>query len=264
LLNETQDIDPVQLWVLLPQSIYPISSRSSILSHYGGMVYGALPLGERLGKIQYRAYAGERIIGATDGYTQRFRDEGITVPNGIAGPTFGATLKWETPVRGLMLGATEDFERASAAVVANSLPGTLTTARWSQPYFFARYERGRVMAAGEYNRAALKGILQLTGPPPIAVPIDQRSFYVMASYRLSDKLTGGIYYSSAINLQVPVSNARFQKDWNMALRYDVTPYLYLKAEQHVIDGTLNGYSPSDNSSLQPNSRMTLLKLGVSF
>jgi hypothetical protein len=41
LLNETQDIDPVQLWVLLPQSIYPISSRSSILSHYGGMVYGA-------------------------------------------------------------------------------------------------------------------------------------------------------------------------------------------------------------------------------
>lgn len=32
LLNDTQDVDSVHLWVLLPQSVYPLSSRDSILT----------------------------------------------------------------------------------------------------------------------------------------------------------------------------------------------------------------------------------------
>jgi hypothetical protein len=38
LFNDIQDIDPSYIWSLLPQSIYPISSRNSILAHYGGVV----------------------------------------------------------------------------------------------------------------------------------------------------------------------------------------------------------------------------------
>ena len=40
LFNDIQDIDPSYIWSLLPQSIYPISSRNSILAHYGGVAYG--------------------------------------------------------------------------------------------------------------------------------------------------------------------------------------------------------------------------------
>jgi hypothetical protein len=86
----------------------------------------------------------------------------------------------------------------------------------------------------------------------------------MASYRLSDRLTSGLYYGSMINLQLPVSSGRYQKDWALCARYDFNPFLYAKIEQHIIDGTGSGFSTSDNSALQPNTRMTMLKLGVSF
>jgi hypothetical protein len=49
LLNETQDIDPSYMWSLLPQGNYPISSRNSALADYGGVVYGTLALGPKLG-----------------------------------------------------------------------------------------------------------------------------------------------------------------------------------------------------------------------
>ncbi len=86
----------------------------------------------------------------------------------------------------------------------------------------------------------------------------------MATYKVTAKLTGGMYYSSSFDEQLPQGSARYQKDWTMAARYDCTPYLYLKAEQHVMDGTELGFSITDNVSLQPNTLMTLLKLGVSF
>jgi hypothetical protein len=42
LFNDIQDIDPSYMWSLLPQSIYPISSRNSVLAEYGGLAYGTL------------------------------------------------------------------------------------------------------------------------------------------------------------------------------------------------------------------------------
>ena len=71
LLNETQDIDPAHLWLLLPQSVYPIASRNFSLSHFGGVAYGAIPLGESRGKLEYRAFAGQRVLAADDGYFRR-------------------------------------------------------------------------------------------------------------------------------------------------------------------------------------------------
>jgi len=49
------------------------------------------------------------------------------------------------------------------------------------------------MLAGEYNRTALRPVIQFTGIPAIDVPNDVRSFYVMGSYKLAEKLTAGIY-----------------------------------------------------------------------
>lgn len=54
LFNEIQDIDPSYLWALLPQSIYPITSRNSLLAHYGGVGYGTIKLGQSLGRLEYR------------------------------------------------------------------------------------------------------------------------------------------------------------------------------------------------------------------
>jgi hypothetical protein len=264
LLNETQDIDPAYLWVLLPQSVYPLASRNSVLDHYGAVVYGSIPLGERFGKLEYHAYGGTRVLGGDDGFFQPYRDAGLTLPNGITGPLYGATVAWHAPGLGLMLGITDDIEHPSGEIVNGSLQGTLQNSRLDIPYFFGRYEGSRLMFAGEYNRIAVNSTIQFPGLPAFVTPTDQRAFYVMSSYKIASKLTGGLYYSSSLNRQAAFTSNRYQKDWSLTARYDFNPFLYAKVEQHFMEGTEIGFSSSDNSALKPSTRMTLLKLGVSF
>jgi len=265
LLNESQDIDPAQTWVLMPSSVYSIASRNSTLSHYGGVVYGTIPLGSSFGKAEYRAYGGQRVLGGDDGIFQPLRDKGITLPNGATGPMYGGTLRWKPPLRGLLLQASLDSEHTSGETLLALFTGTLNTTHFYQPYFSGQYENNKLMVAGEYTRQALDKTTIFVGGPTIFVPKDQRAWYVMTTYKLAAKLTGGIYYSSSLDRKLPVSSARFQKDWALTARYDVDPYLYFKVEEHFVDGTELGYSTSDNTGgIQPNMRMTMLKLGVSF
>jgi hypothetical protein len=263
LFNEVQDIDPAYLWALLPQSIYGIADRDSLLSHYGGEVYGSVALGER-SKLEYRGYGGERIITGTSAVFQPLRDQGLNVPNGIRGPVYGGTLRWHMPLPGVMIGATVDEEHNAGEITAGPLSGTLQGQPGTVLTFFGKYENDKLMLAGEYGRVPINSAVQFPGLPLIANLIDYRDFYAMGSYKLSGKLSAGTYYSSFMNRAAPVSNARFQKDWTISTRYDFNPYLYAKAEQHFIDGTAIGFNASDNPNLQPTTRMTILKLGVSF
>jgi hypothetical protein len=265
MLNETQDIDPAYLWILLPQSIYPIASRNTTLAHYGGVVYGTLSPGDSLGKLEYRAYGGQRVVDGDDGFLQPLRDQGVTLPNGLTGSVFGGTLRWDTPVQGLMLGATESSQIASGAILYGPYSGTLSSPRFYVPYYFGRFERNKLMVAGEYSRWATSSTIQIPGLPGNHSNEDLRSFYGMASFKLAEKLTAGLYYSSSLNRKAAFTSSRFQKDWAVSGRYDFNPFLYAKFEQHFVDGTEIGYSTSNNTGgYKPNSRMTLLKLGVSF
>ena len=265
LLNETQDIDPAQLWILLPQSIYSVAGRDSNLAHLGGVVYGTLALGKSLGKVEYRAFGGERVIDTDDGALVQFTDQGFQMPNGLSGRVFGGRLDWKTPLSGLMIGASEESDNPSGNVTRGTFQGTIAGNPISTPHVFAQYERGKLMVAGEYRRGTPNDVIRLTGLPPVYVTIDQRSFYAMASYKISEKLSGGLYYSSSLDRKAAYTSARYQKDWALTGRYDFNPFLYAKFEEHFVDGTETGYSITDNSGgLKPNSRMTLLKIGVSF
>ena len=61
LYNDSQDVDPLFLWVLLPQSTYPVDNRDFDLSLLGGEVYGEQSLGQRGGQVQYRGYCGGKV-----------------------------------------------------------------------------------------------------------------------------------------------------------------------------------------------------------
>lgn len=263
LLNETQDIDPAHLWVLLPQSVYPLASRDALLDHYGGVVYGSLPLGERFGTLEYRGFAGQRVIDSNDGYFDVVRSEGIVLPNGLTGPTFGGTLRWNAPLEGLMFGASESAGNLSGEINEGSLQGNLRGTQFRHLFYFGKLERNKWMIAGEYSRELLNATVQ-NPVRPSNEATDRRAFYGMASYRLASKLTGGLYYSSYIDRKAAYTAFRYQKDWAVAARYDFTPYLYAKAEQHFIDGLGVGFIPSSNPDQRPSLRMTMLKLGVTF
>ena len=280
LFNEVQDIDPTQVWSLLPQSVYPIASRNSLLSHYGGVAYGDFELGKRLGTVEYRAFGGDRVISSGDGYLQPFRDVGITVPNGMTGPLFGGALHWDTPVQGLTIGASGDVQRFSANIsvpvpvapnVAVTVSGAAHLVPMTIPSYFGKLDKGRVFLGGEYSRIPFVGWIDLRALsgglplPSIDVSCDFRNWYFMGTYRFSDRFTAGAYYSSAQNAHKPLGPGRYQKDWTVSGRYNFNPFVYAKAEQHFMQGTETGFSAMTNTGgLQPNTRMSILKIGVSF
>jgi hypothetical protein len=105
LFNEIQDIDPSYMWSLLPQGIYPITSHNGILTHYGGVAYGTLKLGQNLGKLEYRGWGGERVLASNDGYFVSSHSAGTTFPSGMSWAIYGGALRWRTPLAGLMVGA---------------------------------------------------------------------------------------------------------------------------------------------------------------
>ena len=268
LFNETQDIDPSYIWSLLPQGVYPITSRNSILAHYGGVVYGSLKLGPSLGKLEYRGWGGERVIGTDDGYFVNQREAGLNLPNGLAGVTLGGAVHWKTPISGLMIGASDGKdERWTSTLTAGggALTGTETINPLNQQTVFGRYEKSKLMIAGEWNRLPVKGALAFAGLPSTPVVIDQRAWYGMATYKLTDKLTAGVYDSQEVDHQAALGAARHSLDWTVSGRYDFNQFLYAKAEQHFIDGTSIGYDTDLNpNGLQPNTRLTILKMGLSF
>jgi hypothetical protein len=288
LFNEIQDIDPGYLWSLLPQGIYPITSRNSILAHYGGVAYGTLKLGPNLGKLEYCGWGGERAIGSGDGYLLSQREEGITLPNGLNGILYGGALHWRTPLAGLTIGASDMKDNAwnSAMAYANPIAvpgvgtiagpfsGTETVQPFNVPDYFARYERDKVMVAGEWARLPYSAALDIVVPALVAYGIpyvqtkfrmDQKSWFGMASYKVTDRFTAGVYQSQSFNVQAPLGPARYSKDWALSARYDFNQFLYAKAEQHFIDGAEIGYDAALNpNGLQPNTKLTILKIGVSF
>jgi hypothetical protein len=271
LLNETQDIDPSYLWSLLPQSVYPITSRNSQLAHYGGVVYGTCALGKQLGKLDYRGFGGERVLGADDGYYMMVRESGTNHVDGLHRAIFGTALHWRTPLTGLMLGSSYIRNEQSVSPLSGIYTGSETLHAYNQPSFFARYETDKIMIAGEYVRIAQTGssLITLSGASaPITAPIffDNRPWYVMASYKVTGKLTAGAYHSQIVDHKdISGTTARFEKDWVVSGRYDFGQFLYAKAEQHFVDGTKVDFDNNLNlGGLKRTTKLTILKVGVSF
>jgi len=276
LFNEIQDIDPSYMWSLLPQSIYPIASRNSNLAHLGGVVYGTISL-QQAGKLEYRGWGGEREIGGDDGYWTSFAEEGINLYHGISGPLYGVALHWKAPISGVTLGGSFAHDNPWSGPFNDTFivpagpskgltittPGNLLLAKINEPDFFGRFEKNKVMVAAEYQHVA--GYLTLQGLSPVPQAFNQRSWYAMASYKVSDKLTAGLYQSQEFSRSTAPGPARFSKDWALSARYDFNQFLYAKAEQHFIDGTAVGYDVALNpNGLKPDTRLSILKIGVNF
>jgi hypothetical protein len=261
LFNDSQDVDAIFLWILLPQSIYPADNKSFFLSHDGGEVYGELPLGTGAGKLQYRAYAGEATLDLNGGYLKQIADGGLVFTTPPSGTTYGGDLRWGAPFRGLTLGSSAHVQAVNGIAAAGGIhiPSFLTTDEYAQ------FERGKFYFAGEYRREPASPVLTL-GPEVIPVPFDTRAWFAMASYRLSERLQLGTYYSHYVNKEGDTTlSANYSKDWAVSGRYDFNSYFYGKIEGHFLHGTGLGYYASTNSNgLKPNSNMLAAKIGFTF
>jgi len=273
LFTDSQDVDTVHLFVLLPESIYPTDNKSFLLAHYGGDFYGAMSLGKHRGTLSYRGYAGYRALDLNGGYAKQIGAAlGSALTTG-GGNVFGGDVRWQTPLKGLLVGVSSSTGNLDGTAPAGSFHIPYSTF----PVYYAKFERGKFMAAGEYRRQDLLLDLHFNNVDPfpypapvvpytVPTPTDSRSWYVMSSYQLTEKLQVGGYYShymSAIgDHSLP---ANFSKDWVVSGKYDFNPYFYAKLEGHFINGTALGYYVDTNpGGLEPKTKMLAAKVGFSF
>ena len=261
LFNDSQDIDAVFLWILLPQGSYSIDHKSFYLAHVGGDIYGGFSLGKRAGTLHYIAYGGQSTIDLNDGYIQTFAELGLVFTNSLGGKTYGADLQWETPLKGLILGSSGNWLAADGTAPG----GTFHSPAYLVSSMYGKFDRGKVYLAGEYDRIPINAIITI-GSTVIPFVEDGRSWFAMGSYRLRKKLQVGSYYSHYVNKASDTTQpANYSKDFVVSARYDFNDYFYGKIEGHFLHGTALGYYTSTNpNGLAPNSNMLAAKIGFSF
>lgn len=261
LFNDSQDVDAVFLWTLLPQCSYPVDNESFFLAHVGGEVYGDLSLGKRAGKLEYHAHAGRVSLDLNGGFVKQVAQYGLVFPTSPGGKTYGGDLRWESPWRGLTIGSSADLE----ALDGTAPGGGMHVAPFLISAQYAQFTKGKFYFAGEYDRTPASAVLTI-GPAVIPVPQDLRSWYAMGSYRFLKRFQVGSYYSHFVNKALDGSlPANYSKDWVVSGRYDFNAYFYGKIEGHFLRGTGLGYYASTNpNGLQPNSNILAAKIGFSF
>ena len=278
LFNDTQDVDAVHLWALLPQGVYPIDNKTFSLAHYGADFHGDMTLGERGGTLSYRAYAGYRTLGLDSGYVKAIDlampgfDQAFGLPNALitsapGGKVFGGDVRWQTPLKGLLIGSSasaEDLQGSAGAVSIHAARNVVT-----QQY--VKFERSKFLAAFELKRMPVTLTYTANtagGPIPITNLVDWRSWYAMTSYRVTEKFEVGTYYSHLVDAgggQNTSHIGNYSKDWTISSRYDFNSHFYAKIEEHFVHGTDIGfYSDSNPNGEKPRTNILAAKVGFSF
>ncbi len=278
LFNDTQDIDAVHLWALLPQGVYPTDNKSFDLAHSGADFYGDMPLGKQGGTFSYRAYAGYRSLDLNGGYVKQidlalpyyFQTFGLpeaVITSAPSGTVIGGDLRWQTPLKGFLIGssATAETIQGSAGAISFRAARNVVTQQ------YAEFERCKFLAAFEMKRMPVAFSFTANtaeGPFTSQNPIDWRSWYVMTSYRLVEKFQVGTYYSHLVDAgggQSTSVSQNYSKDWTISGRYDFNPHFYAKLEEHFVHGTDIGYySDSNPNGSKPRSNILAARIGFTF
>lgn len=272
LFNDTQDIDALHLWSLLPQGVYPADNRSWTLAHTGGDVFGTLKLPSRLGHLSYQGYLGRRVVDSNGGYFKVAKDEGFTVEDGASGILYGGDLRWRTPLQGLTAGGSVGLAGVTVHVSLPQLPLPLRIQSTSDTNtaLYAEFDRGKFYAAAEFRRRIWNLVIPEFHLPLVA--LDSRAWYVMGAYRVHKIVQVGAYYSrfhypGMAAPTIPFILGNRSSDWVAAARIDPNPHLYLKFEGHYMDGTTTaqGFYPSTNpGSPDRLTRLLVARIGLTF
>jgi hypothetical protein len=282
LYNDLQDVDSLSTWALLPQSMYPIDLRGSTIAHIGGDFYGKIPL-RRFGKVNYTAYGGILPSDPHQGFLFAIQDTFIE-KTAYVGPIGGGDVKWNTPLKGLLAGASYMTQHPGGSGIgaANGpVPGDAYT--WDSKkrqisQFYVQYLFKGLHLDGEYHRDYRDLTISTPAAPAMMRNSDNqwnaRSWYIAGAYRLSHLIEVGSYYSYFTpNQNVDVSlPGNHIYDKVVTARFDPKSFWTVKVEGHFIDGYgqldsargFYGFSPATGVYPQPQTNMLVVRTGFSF
>ncbi len=272
LYTDSQDLDFVHTFALMPQGIYPLDLRDSNIAHTGTDVYGNLDLGRRLGTLSYTGYVGERRDSIYSGYEYFLHTvHNYTIHYG--GLQYGGDVRWQTPVKGLLVGASrleEDLRGFSLRL------GVYVHERSLQPdftnQFYGHYVWRKFKIDAE-NKRYYRHHSVKNGTAQDALNV--HAWYVAGSYRALKRLELGTYYShytmtsTFFNLYDTNLPAQHDYDKVVSARVDINRYWNVKFEGHFMDGYgfgpyPNGFYPQQNPTFVPNTNAFVCKTSFNF
>jgi hypothetical protein len=271
LYTDTQDMEFLHTWAILPQALYPLDLRAVTISHLGGDIYGEIPVNKHLGSLSYTAYAGRQFDDEYGGFRDVSLQQG-RYRTGGSGWIAGVDLRWNSPVPGLNLGGSWLHESAVAGgtLVARGTPYTFTKEDQTS-VFYADYMRGNLHLTGEFSHNPRT--FRYTGVPGLQLQRQESlAWYTSIAYRVSKHLELGTYHSRFISDTnkdwTALSNHIY--DQTVTARVDIDRHWNFKAEGHFIDGygainSARGFYLAQNShGYQPKTNMLVLRAGFNF
>jgi hypothetical protein len=274
LFNDTQDMEFLYTWALLPQGVYPMDRRAVSIAHVGADVYGALDF-KKAGTVNYTAYAGFIPDDSRGGYRYGIEDAGFVYPKGekVDQKGGGFDLRWTAPVEGLTAGYSLFMTDGSVDLnyaALGGMPVTLELNDWNRHAIFGDYQKNAFRFSAEWRREVIATLIPQLGTP--GTPVDSRSWFAAGSYRVNKYFEVGSYYSKYI------TNSRLDAslDTNhisgpaVTARFDLNKYWNVKVEGQFMDGTgdLNyshGFYRRNNSgTVDPKTNLLVVRTGFNF
>lgn len=276
LYNDTQDMDFLHTFALLPQGVYPTVIREVTIAHKGGDIYGHIALGSKNGSLQYTVFAGERDDSKYGGYFYLEQTPPpVLVLNSISAMQYGGDLRWNTPVKGLLVGVSRFSESNHGDGIFNAGGGFTpyvqsSKADWNNQ-FYSQYIHNKFEIDAEYRRSWIDEMVYDNAEE---IQTNAKAWYVAGSYRVFKWMQVGSYYSNLhvdAPLSQPVSTSGYIRDKDVTLRFDANRYLNFKLEGHFMDGVgLPGVYPGgffsiDNpNGLKPGTKAVVVKTNFNF
>jgi hypothetical protein len=289
LYTDTQDLDFLRPFALLPQSVYPTDLREDTISHLGGDIYGNISLKRKFGDLSYTAYAGHRSDSPDSGYRYLLSQPLVAIRfNSYGGLQYGADLRWNTPLNGLLVGISRLNENIGGRGTRSGpfdAPGgspfsEITRAEWTNQ-FYGQYTRGKLHLSSEYRRYIRDHVIDVTS----TTLTDIRGWYVSGDYRIVKRLEVGSYYSrytassvfggflASLGVQNQTDTslpANHIYDRVITGRVDLNKFWNVKVEGHFMTGYgdnnyPDGFYPQVNPrGFQPDTRALVVKTSFNF
>ena len=277
LYNDTQDMEALHTWAILPQSAYPLDLRATNIAHTGGDVYGNISL-HKAGSLAYTGYAGLRSFDPWGGYYYFSVASGFNIEH-VSGHTEGFDVRWNTPISGLLVGTSwvnSTIDRGGQWIngpfSGYSYDITVNPERTIAGYL--EFIRNKWHFAGEFrNYNDLDEIsASLLGSKPFPYQAGDQESFASAAYRVSKYIELGTYYSH-YHVDSPTAgdpNSSHINDNTATVRFDLMSHWDLKIEEHFIRGygttySAHGfYSTQNPEGFKPNTDLLVVRTGWSF
>lgn len=237
LYNDVADVDAARPTALLPQSVYPEINRNYLLAQSGFELYGYHRFGDA-GALDYRAYGGMISIDLPDQAPGPYFVTSLTIPY-----VAGARLFYETPLEGLRAGLSVEHLRLEEAANVLVDPVTMmpSTIKLVAPTTLAaaslEYAHDDLLFAAEYALWTNTIASDNQGVVPTQGRAVEHRAYALAAYRVIPQLQLATYYALFYGTKDRDASAGHQHDFDLTLRYDLTPNWIVKLEGHVMRGT---------------------------